>query len=193
MNYRTTIPAKCPDHGEPTQRASCSHCNAAYMRDYMRRQRVMSPSLPLWERAKRRAKQRGLPFSLLRSEVSIPPVCPVLGIPLITGHQRSAHSPSLDRIVPAHGYVRGNVRVISDRANRLKGNRNLTQLRDRAASGPANLRADYDKVAAYVDREALLAEVRAKAAAEGKLGAEWAKIAVFLDRAFAGKSDVGPT
>lgn len=49
--------------------------------------------------------------------------CPALGIPFSSGTrtQRDA-SPSLDRIDPDAGYVRGNVAVISMRANRIKSN-----------------------------------------------------------------------
>lgn len=39
--------------------------------------------------------------------------CPVLGIDLTT--------PSLDKIIPALGYVPGNIAVISMKANMLKG------------------------------------------------------------------------
>jgi hypothetical protein len=99
---------------------------------------------------------------------------------------RSANSPSLDRIVPEVGYIDGNVRVISDRANRLKSNRTLVQLTERARLAPSELREDYEKVAHYVDRERLLAEVRVKAMQEGRVGEEWAKIVRFLERAFGG-------
>ena len=97
---------------------------------------------------------------------------------------RSACSPSLDRIVPDRGYVPGNVRVVSDRANRLKGDRNLEELRRLAECGPENLRDEYRKIATYVEREQLLGEVREKAAQGGRAGEEWAKIAAFLDHVF---------
>lgn len=38
-------------------------------------------------------------------------------------------SPSLDRLIPAKGYVKGNVRVISRRANCLKSNGTLEEFR----------------------------------------------------------------
>lgn len=174
----------CPEHGRPTKRAECPSCNAAYMKDYMRRRRLIAPEISLWERAFRRAKKRGIPFALSRTAISVPTNCPVLHIPIIPGRCRSPNSPSLDKIIPSRGYVPGNVRVISDRANRIKGDRDLEQLRRRAASGPVRLRDDYGKVAAYVDREALLAEVRAKAARGGRLGEEWGKVADFLEQAF---------
>lgn len=185
MPNHKDVASVCPHHGKPTKRETCSSCNAAYMKDYMRQQRVTTPAIPLLERARRRARNRDLPFTLSRRDIAVPRTCPVLGIPLITGRHRSANSPSLDRIVPSRGYVRGNIRVISDRANRIKGSRTLAELRDRAANGPVQHRPDYEKVAAYVDREALLDEVRTKAAKGGRLGEEWAKIAAFLERAFA--------
>lgn len=184
MRDYITAPSICPEHGRPTKRAECLKCNAAYMKDYMRRQRLSAPEISLWERAHRRASKRGVPFALPRNSVNVPKRCPVLHIPLVPGHRRSPNSPSLDKIVPSRGYVPGNVRVISDRANRIKGDRNLEQLRERALSGPVRLREDYAKVADYVDREALLSEVKAKAAAGGRLGEEWGKVALFLERAF---------
>lgn len=178
-------PPTCPEHGSPTRRATCASCNAAYMRGYLRRRRMEAPALTMWERARRRAHRLGVTFSLTRDAIVIPATCPALGIPLTTGQRRSLHSPSLDRIDPARGYVADNVRVLSDHANRLKSDRTQDELERRAQHGPLELRDDYAKVAAYVDREALLAEVRAKAAAGGRVGKEWEKIAIFLDRAFA--------
>lgn len=72
--------------------------------------------------AKKRAKRSGLPCSLTVHDMpSIPQRCPVLGIPIVSSPRRmSDSSPSLDRIKPALGYVRGNVRVVSWRANRLR-------------------------------------------------------------------------
>jgi hypothetical protein len=39
------------------------------------------------------------------------------------------NSPTLDRIIPSLGYVRGNVKVISMRANVLKHNASLDELK----------------------------------------------------------------
>jgi hypothetical protein len=80
--------------------------------------------------------------------------------------------------------VDGNVRVISDRANRLKGKRTLNELLDLAERGPPELRSDYRMIATYLQREELLHEVKLKAQQPGRAGEEWAKIAAFLDRAF---------
>jgi hypothetical protein len=72
--------------------------------------------------AKKRATEQGLPFDLDLTDIVIPETCPVLGIPLVRGrgHSNKDDAPSLDKIVPGLGYVKGNVRVVSFRANSLK-------------------------------------------------------------------------
>jgi len=184
MDHSSTLFTRCPRHGKPTKRRSCSQCNAAYMRGYLRRRRLATPGRALWDRALKRAKSRSISFSLPRNSVFVPPSCPALGIPLEVRSCRTASSPSLDRIVPHQGYVPGNVRVISDRANRLKGDRTLAELRQLAALGSEALRPEYTMIATYVEREQLLAEVRDKAQQGGRPGTEWAKVADLLDRAF---------
>lgn len=154
------------------------------MREYMRWRRLQRPASLLLDRARRRARDFHLVFSLDRADIFIPVECPALGIPIRVGGPRSEGSPSLDRIVPELGYVPGNVRVISDKANRLKGKRTLSQLRELAVAGPAEWREDYRKLVAYVDRENLLQEVRLRTAQPGRAGKEWKKIANFLDRLF---------
>ena len=48
-------------------------------------------------------------------------VCPVLGIELDWFNEyRQENSPSFDRINPKLGYIKGNVQIISTRANRIK-------------------------------------------------------------------------
>src|SRR5438105_3778610 len=137
------LPPTCELHGKPTQRASCHRCNAAYMRTYLRGRRVQAPELTIWQRAHRRAASRSLPFAISVQSIVIPAMCPVLGIPIVLGEQRSDNSPSLDRIIPDRGYTPGNVRVISDKANRLKGDRTLAQLAQKSVSGPDRFRNEY--------------------------------------------------
>lgn len=80
--------------------------------------------------AKARAKRDGLPFSLSKGDVPIPAVCPVLGMPLSPGRAiKHDGSPTIDKLVPALGYVPGNVRVISWRANRIKCDASLSELK----------------------------------------------------------------
>lgn len=77
--------------------------------------------------ARKRAQRRGLPFDIEPDDIVIPEACPVLGIAL-DGSSRDS-TPSLDRVVPAKGYVRGNIAVISFRANRIKSDANAEELR----------------------------------------------------------------
>ena len=50
--------------------------------------------------------------------------------------------------------------------------------------GPLARRAKYQAVAAYMEREALLVEVRQKAAQEPRLDNPWQVIADFLEQRF---------
>lgn len=74
--------------------------------------------------ARSRAKGRGLPFEIEDEDVVWNDICPVLGIPIHyeerKGRGGDDNSPSLDRIENVLGYVKGNVRLISNRANKLK-------------------------------------------------------------------------
>lgn len=74
----------------------------------------------LYYGAKHRASKAGLDFDLEPSDVSIPEFCPWLGLKLEAGGGKKPTSPSIDRIDNARGYVKGNVEVISWRANDLK-------------------------------------------------------------------------
>lgn len=75
----------------------------------------------LVKRLQRRAKAKGLPFDLDPEDILIPEVCPVLGIPITKeGRGQRDGAPSVDRLVPNRGYVRGNIKVISMRANQIK-------------------------------------------------------------------------
>lgn len=81
--------------------------------------------------AKSRAKKEGLPFNLDSSDIPIPEVCPILGTKLnlkmpnrgdCGDSIKNFDSPSVDKIIPQLGYVKGNVWVISYRANTIKNN-----------------------------------------------------------------------
>jgi len=87
------------------------------------------------------------------------------------------------------GYVPGNVRVISDKANRLKGDRTLRQLQQKAMTGPCQFRDEYRLIADYVRRELVFSEVRQKLVELGATGDDWNTIASLLDRLGACASD----
>jgi len=77
--------------------------------------------------AKNRAKEKGLEFNLTPEDIVIPEYCPVFPhIKLERGNSRTR--PELDRIDNSLGYVKGNVCVISGRANRLKADASIAEL-----------------------------------------------------------------
>lgn len=91
---------------------------------------ILQPERRLLTFARKRAKDKGLPFDLSVGDITIPAVCPVLGIPLFPNEQTvGPNSPTIDRIVGELGYVRGNVVVVSFRANTIKNDATLDDLR----------------------------------------------------------------
>lgn len=89
-----------------------------------------NPVKRLIQNARRRARQKGLPFCLTEEDLAKPDRCPILNIPLIYGSRRcnDDHSASLDRIVPEKGYTASNTWIISRRANTIKNNATAEEL-----------------------------------------------------------------
>lgn len=90
------------------------------------------PEYYLYHGAKYRARRRNIPFTLTLGDITVPERCPVLGIPLHVTPDASGGrdgSPTLDRLIPALGYTKSNIAVISYRANRIKNDSNPTELR----------------------------------------------------------------
>lgn len=87
--------------------------------------------------ARKRAKRKNLPIDIdqdyIHSIVSFH--CPIFGVPLEwsthrgNGNAPLPNSPSLDRIDPAKGYVKGNVWIISHRANQIKNDASHDELK----------------------------------------------------------------
>ena len=95
--------------------------------------RTSDPVALLLKGAKDRSRVQGVPCLITREHIVIPDVCPILGIPIVLnvlgndGGKRD-NSPSLDKVHPELGYVPGNVRVISNKANRLKADNTVETL-----------------------------------------------------------------
>lgn len=104
----------------------------AYRRVYSKRRRA-SPET--WAKQtcaniKSRAKRKGIPFDMSYVDIIPPAICPALGVPIILGAApHNFNSPSVDRVRPELGYVKGNVRVISWRANAIKHDASADDLR----------------------------------------------------------------
>ena len=82
--------------------------------------------LIMWRMAKQNAKKHSRPFTIEVKDVIIPEVCPVLGVPLTRSGE---FSPSLDRIDSSRGYEPDNIVVVSRRANKLKRDMTLAEMR----------------------------------------------------------------
>lgn len=78
--------------------------------------------------ARYRAKKFGLPFNITLEDIVIPDICPVLGVPIVM-ERGSEYGPSIDRVVPEKGYVKGNIAIMSRRANVLKNNMTTNEAR----------------------------------------------------------------
>jgi|ERR1035437_595317 hypothetical protein len=84
----------------------------------------------LWREAKYRARHRNRGFNIDISDIVIPEFCPLLDIKLEKGIGKvHFSSPSVDCIDPRLGYVKNNVWVISYKANTMKSNLTLEQLK----------------------------------------------------------------
>jgi hypothetical protein len=70
-------------------------------------------------RKKAFATKLGIPFSIEFNDVVWPKECPALRVDLDYNNDTD-YAPSFDRILPEFGYIKGNVYIISKRANRIK-------------------------------------------------------------------------
>ena len=90
------------------------------------------PRIILFRSCRGRAKGAGIEFDLEISDITIPDKCPVLGIPLkfnLGNKIANDNSPTIDRIDNTKGYLWDNIIVISWRANRIKNNSTVNELR----------------------------------------------------------------
>lgn len=75
------------------------------------------------------AKKKKIPFNLTKEDIVIPNYCPVLGIKLEYGQGSPIdNSPSVDRIIPKKGYTKGNIQIISLKANRIKTDATIEEI-----------------------------------------------------------------
>lgn len=117
---------KCGEMFEKTLQTMsfCKPCNSS-------RVKSLSPEWKMWNRAKVRAKAKGIDFCIELADITIPTECPILGIELFVTTGKSGafpNSPSLDRIDNNEGYIKGNVQVISQQANAMKGAASVDEL-----------------------------------------------------------------
>jgi len=82
---------------------------------------------------KRKAKKKQLPFNLNSKDIlEIIPnnfICPILNIQMELYSKDIMMSPSVDRIISQNGYVKNNIQIISNKANSIKNNATLEELK----------------------------------------------------------------
>lgn len=94
----------------------------------LKKDREENPKKYMIIRAKSRAKEKDLEFNITEDDLHIPSHCPILGTELIPNCADRKYSMSIDRIDPSKGYIKGNVWVISNRANAMKNNADFAML-----------------------------------------------------------------
>lgn len=100
--------------------------NYLYIQTYYKKH----PAKKMLNQAKARAKRNNINFNITIDDINIPDICPVLGLTMKqqTGRAKD-NSPTLDRIDSTKGYVKGNVVVVSWKANRIKSNATVAELK----------------------------------------------------------------
>ena len=102
---------------------TCKKCSAK-LNEKNRRDRdwKVDAARLLYSNIKSRCKRLGREFSIELEDIVIPEKCPVFGFDLKREDRETwMFAPSVDRIDSSKGYIKGNVTVVSRRANILKG------------------------------------------------------------------------
>lgn len=125
------LTARCRECREtPEQRKMRYDLNRDKILSDLRDKYRQNPKKSLVDGARARAKLKGVPFNLTVDDIELPDLCPILGVTLeMSSGQPKDNSPSLDRIIPSLGYIKGNVQVISNKANRMKNDASFEELR----------------------------------------------------------------
>jgi hypothetical protein len=97
-----------------------SEQNKDWYQSYRKIKFTNDPQHYLWYVARTRSRQNGAEFTIIKEDIIIPKICPILGLELVKGNGYLPNAMSLDRVDNEKGYIPGNVRVISRRANIMK-------------------------------------------------------------------------
>lgn len=126
--YVSDTHRECTNCGKVFEKTSdmplCKTCNCS-------RVKSQTPQWKMHQRAKVRCKISGRDFNISVDDITIPDVCPILGIPININSGKSGaykNSPSLDRIDNSKGYTPDNIQVISQQANAMKGSASKEEL-----------------------------------------------------------------
>jgi len=96
---------------------------------YKKKLNRQNPLSNILQQARRRAKLKNVPFDITVNDIETPEFCPVLGLHLAVNENHAKdNSMTIDRIIPELGYVKGNVAIISHKANTIKNNATIEDL-----------------------------------------------------------------
>jgi hypothetical protein len=110
---------------------TCKKCSAA-LNEAKRRNKNWKDDAAkvLYTNIKSRCKRLKREFSIDLEDIIIPEKCPVFGFDLKREDRKTwMCAPSVDRIDSSKGYIKGNITVVSRRANILKKDATIDELR----------------------------------------------------------------
>lgn len=92
--------------------------------------RERNPAMRLLQSTRNSSKLKELEHNIEISDLVLPEYCPYLGIKIdyTAGNGKTLQKPSVDRIDPTKGYIKGNVEVVSSLANTMKNKATKEQL-----------------------------------------------------------------
>jgi hypothetical protein len=100
-------------------------------RNYYKEAREKDRRFAMLYATKRSAKVHKVPHDLCLDDIEMPLTCPILGIKIDYSKQGTYKdrfdTPTVDRLIPEKGYVKGNIRTVSHKGNRFKNNMSLEE------------------------------------------------------------------
>lgn len=126
------------DFGKPVRTGKCLYCGSELPRGrfkyccdnhqvYHSQQRL--PYNLKFSRWKASAKAQGIKWDLEIDDLDWPKICPYLDVELnYQSDDKADNVASLDKIIPEKGYIKGNVQIISNLANRMKSSASVDQM-----------------------------------------------------------------
>lgn len=102
----------------------CKACRKEYNKEHYKEYYKTNADAKILNSIRFRAGRKGIPFDLELEDIQGVTHCPVFGWELkrsgsgVSG--ASPNSPSVDRKIPELGYVKGNIQILSNKANTMK-------------------------------------------------------------------------
>ena len=112
---------------------TCAQCE----KDRFNKRYRVNPIPQLISGFRNRAKKQNVPFNLTVDDMkdlikNATDMCPALGVKMEIAKlyaNDSNYSPSFDRIDPKKGYTKNNIVIVSNRANRIKSDATVNEIR----------------------------------------------------------------